>query len=78
MEENAWYAGRNHDYFTRLFNDAQVHLASGGQLYLVLSDECNIELINHTAREAGFIHSLVHTRTTLIEKNFIFKYVVGK
>lgn len=77
IEENAWYAGSNHDYFTRLFRDAKPHLAVGGQLYLVLSDECNMELINQTARKAGFIHSLVHTRTTLIEKNFIFQYIVG-
>jgi release factor glutamine methyltransferase len=78
LEEKAWYAGRNHEYFTRLFKDAKPRLAVGGLLYLVLSDECNIELINQTAREAGFIPSLVYTRPTLIEKNFIFQYASGK
>jgi release factor glutamine methyltransferase len=76
MEDHAWYAGKDFNYFQRLFRDSKKHLAVKGKLMLVLSDDCNIPLINKMAEIENFQPQLVYTRNTWLEKNFIWEYAL--
>lgn len=78
IEEHAWNAGHDLSYFKRLFTDAKKHLAPNGKLMLVLSDECNIDLINQIAQKAEFHQKLVYTRPTFIEKTYILQYEIAR
>lgn len=74
IEEHAWYAGKDLNYFQLLFRDSKKYLAQKGKLILVLSDDCDIALINKIADIECFQPQLVYTRKTWIEKNFIWEY----
>lgn len=74
LEEHAWYAGQDLNYFQLLFRDSKKYLAIKGKLILVLSDDCNITLINKMAEIESFQPQLVYTRNTWLEKNFIWEY----
>jgi release factor glutamine methyltransferase len=78
IEEHAWNAGHDLSYFKRLFTDAKKHLAPNGKMMLVLSDECNIDLINQIAQKAEFHQKLVYTRPTFIEKTYILQYEIAR
>ncbi len=78
IEEHAWNAGHDLAYFKRLFKDAKEHLATNGKVLLVLSDECNIDLINQIAKKEEFEEKLIYTRPTFIEKTYILQYEIAR
>ena len=78
MEEHAWYAGKDLDYFKRLFKEAPAYLAPQGKLLLVLTAECNLELIHRLAAAENLRYQLVYTRATWAENTYVFQYeIVG-
>lgn len=76
--DHAWYAGKDYQYFQRLFREARNYLSNEGMMMLVLSDECNIDLIGAIAEKENFKHQLVYTRSTLLEKNYIIQYSLNR
>jgi release factor glutamine methyltransferase len=74
MEENAWYAGKNMEYFEKLFQRSKEYLSPDGQILLVLSDECNTTLINEIAAKEGYDNRIVYSRANFMEKTFIIQY----
>ncbi len=75
-EEHAWYAGKHYEYFQQLFKEAPGYLTKAGEILLVLSDECNVELIHQIAKENRFDHQVVYTRNTWLEKTYIIRYKI--
>jgi release factor glutamine methyltransferase len=76
IEEHAWYAGENMEYFKRLFHQCKAYLAPWGRVLLVLSDECNTALINRIADAEGFDERVIYNRSNFLEKTFIIEYKV--
>lgn len=76
MEEHAWYAGENFEYFIELFKQSKAFLAPGGSLLLVLSDECNTDVMNEIANNMGFDYQIIYQRIKFIEKTFIIQYKI--
>jgi len=62
------------EYFERLFKGSKHYLSSQGRLLLVLSDECNLILINEIATKEGYAHQIIYNRVNFIEKTFIIQY----
>lgn len=77
IEEYAWHAGKNFEYFKKLFKQSKKHLAENGSLFLVLSNDCEIEKINSLASNENFKHYVVYTRIVLLEKIYVIQYTTS-
>ncbi len=69
----AWYCGENGEYFFRLFEQLSPYVHDQTEIIMVLCDGCDIGLIETAAAGNGFHLRLLQTRTTILEKNFIYK-----
>jgi release factor glutamine methyltransferase len=76
MEERAWYAGKNLEYFKKFFSQCAGYLNSQGIIYMVLSDDCDLNLIDQIAGENSFAGKVVNSRPNLLEKSFIIGYTI--
>lgn len=70
--EYAWYCGEKLEYFQKLF--AQIHnfLATDAAIWMVLSEDCDINGIIKLAEENNFSMKLIAKKSYLLELNFIF------
>lgn len=73
MAEHAWYCGENGEYFQRLFALLGRYMHRDTTTLMALCDGCDMQMIQGIAEENGFSLKSVHTKSNLIEKNFIFK-----
>ncbi len=69
----AWFCGRDHEYFRRLFPQMKGFDSSSCLVYMILSEECNIRLISGIARQNDLVLVPVLKRNRLGEMNFIFR-----
>lgn len=74
MEEHAWYAGKDFNFFTRLFQSVKDYLNPNGQLLLVLTADCNLQEINRIASDFKLKPDLLYQRNTLVEISYIYGY----
>ena len=69
----AWHCGENGEYFTKLFTGLTDYIHPGSEIYMVLFDGCDIEMIKTIAAQNNFILHCMLSTGNLLEKNFIFK-----
>ena len=69
----AWHCGENGEYFTKLFKGLERYLHPASEVYMVLFDGCDIEMIENIAGENNFTMHCVLSTENLLEKNFILK-----
>jgi release factor glutamine methyltransferase len=72
-KDYAWYCGKNGEYFQGLFGSLANYSSNNSTILMILSDGCDLEMINNYANEHGFKMDKVYTNQNLLEKNFIFK-----
>lgn len=77
IEEHAWYAGKDFDYFKNLFSQIKNHLSYGGMLLLVLTDDCDINHINGLAQQENLVNTVLYTRPTIFEKTYVIGYKIA-
>jgi release factor glutamine methyltransferase len=73
VSDYAWYCGENGEYFQKLFSNLNRYMNDRSNVLMALCDGCDIPLIKKLAAESSFYMKCVHTKETLIEKNYIFK-----
>jgi len=73
FRDYAWYCGENGEYFKNLFTELNNYIHPGSEIFMVLFEGCDIELIANLAAQNKFNLLCVHTRKNMLEKNFIFK-----
>jgi release factor glutamine methyltransferase len=73
LKDYAWYCGENGEYFTTLFEKLNNYIHQQSEVYMVLFDGCDMEMINHIASQNQFVLHCVHTHKNLLEENSIFK-----
>lgn len=71
--EKAFFCGSNFEYFYRLFEEVSNYMNRATDIYMILSDDCNIEKISSIAVENGLSWNLVYQEKVWGETNFIFK-----
>lgn len=71
--EFAWYCGTNGEYFLTLFKNLKNYIHAQSLVLMVLSEECDLEMIKDIAAGYSFILEPVHTKKVWWEINFIFK-----
>lgn len=69
----AWYCGENHSYFHKFFRELGKFVRHRSLIYMILSDQCDIDLISSIALNNGFSLNKTLERDFFVEKNFIFK-----
>ena len=69
----AWFCGENGEYFVNLFKDLQHYIHPKSLVFMILSDGCDLQMINELAQQKRFLLKVVFETENLIEKNFIFK-----
>ena len=65
--------GENGEYFAALFYNLDRFIHAGTQVFMVLFDSCDISMITSLAAQNNMHLHCVHTRTNLLEKNYIYK-----
>jgi release factor glutamine methyltransferase len=71
--DHAWFCGENGEYFSGLFESLGRYIHQGSEVYMVLFDGCDMEMINTMALQNNFQLICVLTQKNLLETNFIFK-----
>ncbi len=74
QEEMAWYCGPAFEYFQRLFSEAPAHLLPQGEMLMVLSEDCQLEVITRIANSAGWQCNCLLEKRIWGEKNYLFQF----
>ncbi|WP_341225356.1 methyltransferase [uncultured Arcticibacterium sp.] len=74
--ERAFFCGESFEYFESLFEQLPDFLEEQGKVIMVLSEDCQIEIIKEIALKHGFIWKNVERKRTKGELNFIFELKV--
>ncbi len=72
-KDYAWFCGENGEYFEALFKKLNNYVHNSSEVYMVLFEGCDQEMIKNHASGNGFNLSLVQTHKNFLEKNFIYK-----
>lgn len=73
FRDYAWYCGENGEYFKNLFTELNKYTHPSSEIFMVLFEGCDIELIANLAAQNKFNLECVHSKKNMLEKNFIFK-----
>ncbi|MBD80606.1 MAG: methyltransferase [Crocinitomicaceae bacterium] len=72
IEEQAWYCGVEFEYFHKLFEQL-TEKSVDTVVYMVLSEDCDLEKVYSIAKLYSLSMDIVYRRSTILEKNFIFR-----
>jgi release factor glutamine methyltransferase len=70
--EQAWYCGEKFEYFTKLFADLGNYFYSNSKVFMILSEDCQIEHIKSLARVNGITFQIELQTRRQKEENYIF------
>lgn len=71
--EKAWYCGAEFQYFDKLFSTLSPFVNPNSLVYMILSDDCELDQIQSIAKTFGFKFSEVFKTKKWKEWNFIFR-----
>lgn len=78
LAESAWYCGANLEYFQTFFSQAKNFLVSSSFIYMVLSDECDLDGIQAIAKRNSLACELTLEKRTAWEKGYIFRFYLSE
>lgn len=73
MDQKAWYCGQNGEYFESLFRQMATYCNSKTNVYMILSDVCEIDRIIHIAQKYNCKFVLIEEKKIYWERNFIYQ-----
>jgi release factor glutamine methyltransferase len=73
VKEYAWFCGENGEYFLSLFEGLNDYIHPASEIFMVLIDGCDMEMIENIVSQNGFNFLCVQTHKNLLEKSFIYK-----
>lgn len=71
--EYAWYCGSNFEYFRNLFTSLPGFVNQNSNVFMILSEVCDIEEIKKIGIANGFKWKVELSKTVWGERNFIFR-----
>ncbi len=71
--EYAWFCGEDFDYFQKLFFQMGRFMKSTSKAIMVLSEDCNIEVIQSLALQNNFKWRLMEQKKIWFEENYLFE-----
>ena len=76
--QQAWYCGKNGEYFEKLFSQLRKFADQGTKCFMILGDNCEIERIQQIANKYQIVFNLVHNEKIKWENNSIFKLILAE
>lgn len=73
IKEKAWFCGENFEYFEKLFLQLPDFIHLENEIYLILSEDCELEKIKAIALKNEIAFELVYEKKVAAEKNYIFQ-----
>lgn len=73
--ERAWYCGAHGEYFEEFFGGLGKYTHPGSEIWMVLCEGCDLDMIRTIAARHGWTLGCVRTRRNLIERDYIFQIV---
>ena len=73
IEEQAWYCGEEFEYFRKLFKQLSNSENESIQVYMILSEDCEVTKIMSISESNNLNYELVFSKEVNGEKNFVFK-----
>lgn len=71
--ENAWFCGENFEYFERLFVQLPAFISIDAEVYMILSEDCELQKIKAIAQKNAMAFELVQEKKVVAETNYIFR-----
>jgi release factor glutamine methyltransferase len=71
--DHAWFCGPNGEYFEGFFDGLGPYVHDRSDIWMVLCDGCDLEMIRGLAERHGWVLREVYAGRNLLEKNFIFR-----
>ncbi len=68
----AWYAGEQYEYFDNLFLQMGSYMQSESNVFMILSEDCDITRIKVKATQNNFSMKIVFYQKNFLEENFVF------
>lgn len=78
VDGNAWFCGDDFQYFRKLFHQLSKSANQELIVYMILSEDCQIEKIMSIANENGLVSQIVYSKKVKFEDNYIFQFKVKK
>jgi len=72
-EELAWFCGNDFQYFRKLFAQIGNYVNSDSKIIMVLSEDCDIEMIKKIGEQSHFIFTKCYEQKIWGEMNYIFE-----
>jgi release factor glutamine methyltransferase len=73
ISDRAWHAGEGYEDIHPLFRQAYAHMSDNGVMFILLSSDTNVPLIESLARQAGFEWAFVARKSIVVESFLIFQ-----
>ena len=73
VKEQAWFCGENFEYFEKLFSQLPNFTTSENRIYMILSEDCELEKIKVIALKNEIVFNLIAEKKVVTEKNYIFQ-----
>ncbi len=77
-EQHAWYSGESFEFFQKLFKRCGEYMYDISDMFVILSDDCDLIAINNIASENGWQMKAVSSKSFMIENLYIFKIIRNK
>jgi len=72
-KELAWFCGNDFQYFKKLFSQIGNYINSDSKIIMVLSEDCDIEMIKKIGEQSLFIFTKSYEQKIWGEMNYIFE-----
>lgn len=72
LQEKAFYAGKNFEYFYKLFNQLISFMSDQNQVIMILSENTDIEAIREIASKGELRLTQIHSQRILFEWQYLF------
>ncbi|MGB0886679.1 MAG: methyltransferase [Vicingaceae bacterium] len=70
--EEAWFCGENFEYFEKLFASITPYFNSTSEVYMILSEDCNVERIKSIAFKNKLLFTTILEKRKYREMNYIY------
>jgi release factor glutamine methyltransferase len=71
--EYAWFCGEDFDYFQKLFFQMKRFMKDNSRAIMVLSEDCNVEIIQSLAVQHDFKWTMIELKKNWYEENYLFE-----
>lgn len=78
IKEIAWFCGEKFEYFTELFSQLEKFRKNHKEIFMILSEDCDIDTIKGIASKNNFVFHIDSEKKVMKENHLIFKIIYSE